>query len=78
MSSSLDPDQAHHSAMPDLDSNCLQNQQTAKVVTSMERAGEESICEKKMKIQIVAIYIEDVQTGVNVINLLSYMLNSTN
>ena len=33
---------------------------------------------KKMKLQIVAIYIVDVQTGINVINLLSYMLNSTN
>ena len=31
----------------------------------------------KMKIQIVAIYIVDVQTGFNVINHLSCMLNST-
>ena len=47
VSNSLDPDQAHHSARPDLDPNCLQNQQTAKVVTSKERAGKESIFEKK-------------------------------
>ena len=77
MSNSLDPDQAHHSARPDLDPNCLQNQQTAKVATSKERAGEESIFEKKMKIQIVAISIVDVQTDINVINLLSCMLNSS-
>ena len=30
-----------------------------------------------MTIQIVAIYIVDVQTGINVINLLSSMLYST-
>ena len=30
-----------------------------------------------MKIQIVVIYILDVQTGINAINLLSGMLNST-
>ena len=30
-----------------------------------------------MKIQIVEIYIVDVQTGINVINLLSCILNST-
>ena len=77
MPNSLDPDQAHHSSRPDLDPNCLQNQQTPKVVTSKERAGEESTFEKKMKIQIVAIYIVDEQTGINVINLLSCMLNST-
>ena len=71
VSNSLDPDQAHHPDRPDLDSNCLK-----KVVTSKERAGEESIFEKKMKIQIVAIYMVDVQTGINVINLLSRMLNS--
>ena len=47
MLSSLGPDQANHSARPDLDSSCLQNQQTAKVVTSKERAGKESIIEKK-------------------------------
>ena len=35
------------------------------------------LAEKKMKIQIVAIYIVDVQTGINAINLLSCMLNST-
>ena len=29
-----------------------------------------------MKIQIVAIYIVDVQTGINVLNLLSCTLNS--
>ena len=33
VSNSLDSDQTHHSARPDLDPNCLQNQQTAKVVT---------------------------------------------
>ena len=48
-----------------------------KSVTSKERAGNESRFEKKTKIQIVAIYIVDVQTGINVINLLSCMLNST-
>ena len=47
------------------------------VVTSKERAGEESIFEKKMNIHIVAIYIADEQAGTNVINLLSCMLNST-
>ena len=41
----------------------------------MERVGEESIFEKKN--QIVAIYIVDVQTGINVSNLLSCTLNST-
>ena len=38
VSNSLDPDQAHRSVRPDLDQNCLQNQQTAKIVTSKERA----------------------------------------
>ena len=47
MSNSLYPAQVHHSARPDLDPNCFQNQQTAKVVTSKERVGEESIFEKK-------------------------------
>ena len=74
MSNSLDPDQAHHSVWPDLDPNCLQNQHTAKVVTSKERPGQESIFKK---LKNGAIYIVDVQTGINVINLLSCTLNST-
>ena len=49
-----------------------QNQQTAKVVTSKDRAGL-----KKIQIQIVAIYNVDVQTGINVTNFLPCMLNST-
>ena len=52
MSNSLDQDQAHHSARPDLDANCLQNQQIAKVITLARRAGEESMFEKKRKFKL--------------------------
>ena len=76
VSNSLDPDQAHRSARPDLDPNRSQNQQRQKLSLARKELAKK-VCFKKMKIQIVAIYIVDVQTGINVINFLSCMLNST-
>ena len=49
VSNSLDQDQAHHSARPDLDANCLQNQQIAKVITLARKELAKKVCLKKKR-----------------------------